>query len=141
MIMEKCAELLPDYYNFVRGVVDSEDVSLNISRETLQHDRQLHAIARRIEKKITSELEAMRDDDRKAYETFFENFGRGLKFGIYNSYGAKAAELGDLLLFWSAKEQKLVTARRVRRGHARGAEGHLLRPLATTASAWRRCPW
>ncbi len=109
MIMEKCAELLPDYYNFVRGVVDSEDVSLNISRETLQHDRQLHAIARRIEKKITSELEAMRDDDRKAYETFFENFGRGLKFGIYNSYGAKAAELGDLLLFWSAKEQKLVT--------------------------------
>ena len=109
MIMEKCAELLPDYYNFVRGVVDSEDVSLNISRGTLQHDRQLHAIARRIEKKITSELEAMRDDDRKAYETFFENFGRGLKFGIYNSYGAKAAELGDLLLFWSAKEQKLVT--------------------------------
>ena len=109
MIMEKCADLLPDYYNFVRGVVDSEDVSLNISRETLQHDRQLHAIARRIEKKITSELEAMRDDDRAAYETFFENFGRGLKFGIYNSYGAKAAELGDLLLFWSAKEQKLVT--------------------------------
>ena len=109
MIMEKCADLLPDYYNFVRGVVDSEDVSLNISRETLQHDRQLHAIARRIEKKITSELEDMRDDDRAAYETFFENFGRGLKFGIYNSYGAKASELADLLLFWSAKEQKMVT--------------------------------
>ncbi|WP_297182637.1 molecular chaperone HtpG [uncultured Enorma sp.] len=109
MIMEKCADLLPDYYNFVRGVVDSEDVSLNISRETLQHDRQLHAIAKRIEKKITSELEAMRDEDREAYETFFESFGRGLKFGIYNSYGAKASELADLLLFWSAKEQKLVT--------------------------------
>ena len=109
MIMEKCADLLPDYYNFVRGVVDSEDVSLNISRETLQHDRQLHAIARRIEKKITSELEDMRDDDRAAYETFFENFGRGLKFGIYNSYGARASELADLLLFWSAKEQKMVT--------------------------------
>ena len=109
MIMEKCADLLPDYYNFVRGVVDSEDVSLNISRETLQHDRQLHAIAKRIEKKITSELEAMRDDDRAAYESFFENFGRGLKFGIYNSYGAKASELADLLLFWSAQEQKMVT--------------------------------
>ncbi|WP_308623555.1 molecular chaperone HtpG [uncultured Enorma sp.] len=109
MIMEKCADLLPDYYNFVRGVVDSEDVSLNISRETLQHDRQLHAIAKRIEKKVTSELEAMRDDDRAAYESFFENFGRGLKFGIYNSYGAKASELADLLLFWSAQEQKMVT--------------------------------
>ena len=89
MIMEKCADLLPDYYNFVRGVVDSADVSLNISRETLQHDRQLHAIARRVEKRITSELESMRDDDREAYEKFFENFGRGLKYGIYASYGAK----------------------------------------------------
>ncbi len=111
MIMEKCADLLPDYYNFVRGVVDSEDVSLNISRETLQHDRQLHAIARRIEKKITDDLCDMRDNDREAYEKFFENFGRGLKFGIYNTYGGKADELGDLLLFWSAKEQKMVTLR------------------------------
>ena len=111
MIMEKCADLLPDYYNFVRGVVDSEDVSLNISRETLQHDRQLHAIARRIEKKITDGLCDMRDNDREAYEKFFENFGRGLKFGIYNTYGGKADELGDLLLFWSAKEQKMVTLR------------------------------
>ena len=82
MIMEKCADLLPDYYNFVRGVVDSEDVSLNISRETLQHDRQLHAIARRIEKKITDDLCDMRDNDREAYEKFFENFGRVLKIGI-----------------------------------------------------------
>ena len=109
LIMEKCADLLPDYYNFVRGVVDSPDVTLNISRETLQQNRQLHAIANRIEKKVTSELQAMRDQDRDAYEKFFENFGRGLKFGIYSSYGMKASELADLLLFWSAREKKMVT--------------------------------
>ena len=109
LIMEKCADLLPDYYNFVRGVVDSSDVSLNISRETLQQTRQLQAMARRIEKKITSELEAMRDQSREAYETFFENFGRGLKYGIYQSYGMKKDELAGLLLFWSAREQKMVT--------------------------------
>ena len=109
LIMDKCADLLPDYYNFVRGVVDSPDVTLNISRETLQQNRQLHAIANRIEKKVTSELQAMRDQDRDAYEKFFENFGRGLKFGIYSSYGMKASELADLLLFWSAREKKMVT--------------------------------
>ena len=109
LIMEKCADLLPDYYNFVRGVVDSADVSLNLSRETLQHDRQLRAIARRVEKKITADLEDMRDNDREAYEKFFENFGRGLKYGIYSSYGMKADELADLLLFWSAREKKMVT--------------------------------
>ena len=109
MIMEKCADLLPDYYNFVRGVVDSADISLNISRETLQQDRQLRAIASSVEKKITSELKAMRDDDRETYEAFFDNFGRGLKFGIYSSYGMKASELADLLLFWSARENKMVT--------------------------------
>ena len=109
LIQEKCADLLPDYYNFVRGVVDSPDVSLNISRETLQQNSQLRAIARRVEKKIRSELEDMRDNDRKAYEKFFENFGRGLKFGIYNSYGSKASDLADLLLFWSAKEGGQVT--------------------------------
>ena len=109
LIMEKCADLLPDYYNFVRGIVDSPDVSLNISRETLQQNRQLHAIANRIEKKVTTELEAMRDQDRDAYEKFFEIFGRGLKFGIYQSYGQKADELADLLLFWSSRENKLVT--------------------------------
>ena len=109
LIMEKCADLLPDYYNFVRGIVDSPDVSLNISRETLQQNRQLHAIASRIEKKVTTELEAMRDQDRDTYEKFFDNFGRGLKFGIYQSYGQKADELADLLLFWSARENKLVT--------------------------------
>ena len=109
LIMEKCADLLPDYYNFVRGVVDSADVTLNISRETLQQTRQLQAMERRIEKKVTSELESMRDSDRDDYVKFFENFGRGLKYGIYQSYGMKKVELGGLLLFWSAREQKYVT--------------------------------
>ena len=109
LIMEKCADVLPDYYNFVRGVVDSADVTLNISRETLQQTRQLQAMERRIEKKVTSELESMRDNDRDDYVKFFENFGRGLKYGIYQSYGMKKDELGGLLLFWSAREQKYVT--------------------------------
>ena len=109
LIMEKCADLLPDYDNFVRGVVDSADVTLNISRETLQQTRQLQAMERRIEKKVTSELESMRDNDRDDYVKFFENFGRGLKYGIYQSYGMKKDELGGLLLFWSAREQKYVT--------------------------------
>ncbi len=109
LIMEKCADLVPDYYNFVRGVVDSSDITLNISRETLQQNRQLQVMARRIEKKITSELESMRDSDREAYEKFFENFGRGLKYGIYSSYGMKKDELAGLLLFWSAKHEKYVT--------------------------------
>ena len=109
LIMEKCADLLPDYYNFVRGVVDSADVTLNISRETLQQTRQLQAMERRIEKKVTSELESMRGNDRDGYVKFFENFGRGLKYGIYQSYGMKKDELGGLLLFWSAREQKYVT--------------------------------
>lgn len=109
LIMEKCADLLPDYYNFVRGVVDSADVTLNISRETLQQTRQLQAMERRIEKKVTSGLESMRDNDREDYVKFFESFGRGLKYGIYQSYGMKKDELGGLLLFWSAREQKYVT--------------------------------
>ena len=111
LIQEKCADLLPDYYNFVRGIVDSPDVTLNISRETLQQNSQLRAIARRVEKKVHSELEGMRDNDREAYVKLFENFGRGIKFGIYNSFGSKASELGDLLLFWSAREGKMVTLR------------------------------
>ncbi len=109
LIMEKCEELLPDYYNFVRGVVDSQDLQLNISRETLQHNSQLRAIAKKIEKKIASDLENMRDNDREGYEAFFENFGRGLKYGIYSSYGMQKEPLADLLLFYSAKQQKLVT--------------------------------
>lgn len=109
LIMEKCEELLPDYYNFVRGVVDSQDLQLNISRETLQHNSQLRAIAKKIEKKITSDLEDMRDNDREGYEAFFENFGRGLKYGIYSSYGMQKDPLAGLLLFYSAKQEKLVT--------------------------------
>ena len=109
LIQEKCADLLPDHYNFVRGVVDSPDVTLNISRETLQHNSQLRAIERRVERKVHDELTAMTRDDREAYEKFFENFGRGLKFGIYNSYGASASDLADLLLFWSAREDKMVS--------------------------------
>lgn len=109
LIQDKCAELLPDYYNFVRGVVDSCDISLNISRETLQKNAQLHAIARRIEKKVHGELLRMLNDKRSDYEKFFEHFGRGLKFGIYSSYGAKAQDLSQLLLFWSARDKKLIT--------------------------------
>ena len=109
LIMDKCEELLPDYFGFVRGVVDSSDLTLNISRETLQHNGQLRAIARRLEKKIKADLANMRDDDREAYEKFFEQFGRTLKFGIYQSYGMAKDTLGDLLLFYSAKEQKMIT--------------------------------
>lgn len=109
LIMEKCEELLPDYYNFVRGVVDSQDLTLNISRETLQHNSQLTAIARKVEKKISSELEKMLKNAREDYEKFFEQFGRNLKYGIYTSYGTKKDELGGLLLFYSANQQKMVT--------------------------------
>ena len=109
LIMDKCADLLPDYYNFVRGVVDSSDLTLNISRETLQRNSQLRAIANKVEKKITSELEKMRDNDRDDYEAFWDNFGRSLKFGIYTSYGTKAEELAPLLMFYSINQQKYVT--------------------------------
>lgn len=109
LIQEKCAELLPDYFNFVRGIVDSQDLTLNISRETLQHNGQLKAIARRVEKKVKGDLADLRDNDREAYEKFFDNFGRGLKFGLYSTYGQAKDVLADLLLFYSAKEKKLVT--------------------------------
>ena len=122
LIQEKCADLLPDYYGFVRGVVDSPDVHLNISRETLQQNRQLRAIAKRVERKIHDELATMLADDREAYEKFFENFGRVLKFGIYESYGAKAADLADLLLFWSAREKKMVTLREYGLGRRDGQD-------------------
>jgi len=122
LIQEKCADLLPDYFNFVRGVVDSPDVTLNISRETLQQDRQLRAIAKRVERKVREDLMTMLVDDREAYETFFENFGRGLKFGIYESYGSKAADLADLLLFWSAREKKMVTLREYVLGMVEGQD-------------------
>ncbi len=109
LIMEKCGELLPDYFSFVKGLVDSEDLSLNISRETLQHDGQLKLIAKTIEKKIKTELKKMLNNEREAYEEFFKNFGLQLKFGIYNSYGMNKDELKDLLLFVSSFEKKYVT--------------------------------
>ena len=109
LIMEHCEDLVPECFGFVKGVVDSQDLSLNISRETLQQNRQLRAIANKVEKKIKSELANMRDKDREAYEKFYENFGRSLKFGIYSSYGMRKDTLADLLLFYSAKQQKLIT--------------------------------
>lgn len=109
MIMENCSELLPDCFGFVKGLVDSQDLSLNISREILQHDRQLKAIARRLEKKIQSELLALLNNDRQTYEEFYKSFGLTLKFGVYNDYGQKKELLQDLLLFHSSKENKLVT--------------------------------
>ena len=109
MIMEKCGDLLPDYFSFVKGVVDSEDLSLNISRETLQKDSQLRLMRNSLEKKIKNELRAMLNNDREKYETFWKAFGRQIKFGIYGDYGMHKDLLSDLLLFWSAKEKKLVT--------------------------------
>lgn len=99
MIMEKCADLLPDYFSFVKGLVDSEDLSLNISREMLQHDRQLKIIAKAIEKSIKNELKKLQKNDREKYEKFFEAFGTQIKYGIYESYGMNKAELQDLLMF------------------------------------------
>lgn len=109
LIMDRCADLLPDCFSFVKGLVDSQDLSLNISREMLQHDRQLKVIAGRLEKKIHSELLSMLKNDRDQYEKFWKNFGLQLKFGVYNDYGAKKDLLQDLLLFHSSSEEKLVT--------------------------------
>ena len=109
LIMDKCEELVPDYFNFVRGVVDSADLTLNISRETLQHNGQLKAIARRIEKKIKSDLANMRNSDREGYEKLFAEFGRTMKYGVYSSYGTAKDVLADLLLFYSAKQKKMIT--------------------------------
>ena len=109
LIMDKCADLLPEHFRFVRGVVDSPDLSLNISRELLQHDRQLKVIAANLEKKIKSELEKMCKEDREAYETFWKNFGRQIKYGVVGEYGAHKELLQDLLLFYSSTEKKPVT--------------------------------
>ena len=109
MIMERCPDLLPDCFSFVRGLVDSQDLSLNISREMLQHDRQLKIIASRLEKKIQSELLSMLENDREKYETFFKSFGLQLKYGVYADYGMHKELLQDLLLFYSSEEKKLVT--------------------------------
>lgn len=109
LIMNKCADLLPDYFSFVKGTVDSEDLSLNISREMLQHDRQLKIIAKNIKNKIKSELLTMLKDDRENYEKFYTSFGRQLKFGVYDNYGMDKETLQDLLLFYSSTQKKLVT--------------------------------
>ncbi|MBR3512680.1 MAG: molecular chaperone HtpG [Clostridia bacterium] len=109
LIMENCEELLPDYFGFVKGLVDSDDLSLNISREILQHDRQLKAIQKNIGSKIKSELENMLANNRSEYDKFFENFGIPLKVGTYSNFGANQAELKDLLEFYSSSEKKLVT--------------------------------
>ncbi len=109
MIMEKCSDLLPDYFGFVKGIVDSEDLSLNISREILQHDRQLKFIAKNIKNKIKNELESMLKNHRDDYEKFYKAFGRTLKYGVYNEFGADKDVLKDLLMFYSSKEKKMVT--------------------------------
>ena len=109
LIMEKCADLLPDYFSFVKGVVDSEDISLNISRETLQDNYQIKSIAKSLESKIKKELEKMLKNDRENYEKFFKDFGMQLKVGIYETYGMAKETLQDLLLFYSSKEKKMVT--------------------------------
>ena len=111
LIMEKCADLLPDYFSFVKGLVDSEDLSLNISREMLQHDSQLKLIKSTLERKIKSELASWLKNEREDYEKFFKNFGLQLKMGCYASYGMNKELLQDLLLFHSAKQNKLVTLR------------------------------
>ncbi|MBM7867394.1 molecular chaperone HtpG [Heliobacterium gestii] len=109
LIMNKCADLLPDYFSFVKGMVDSEDLSLNISRELLQHDRQLKLIAKNIKSKIKSELEDLLKNDRDQYVEFFQSFGKQLKYGLYSDFGSHKDVLQDLLLFYSSKEKKLVT--------------------------------
>lgn len=109
LIMNKCADLLPDCFSFVKGMVDSEDLTLNISREVLQHDRQLKLIAKNIKNKIKNELGSLLKNDREKYEEFYESFGRQLKYGIYDNFGADKDILEDLLLFYSSQEKKLVT--------------------------------
>ena len=109
LIMDKCEELVPDYFDFIRGVVDSQDLTLNISRETLQHNTQLTAIAKKIASRIKKELQKMLEDDRKKFEDFTNNFGRSIKFHIYQNYGAAADDIQDLLMFYSTKQKKMIT--------------------------------
>ena len=122
MIMENCEDLLPEHFRFVRGIVDSQDLSLNISREMLQHDRQLTIIARGIEKKIRNELKTMLENDREAYEVFFDAFGLQLKYGCVAQYGAAKDKLQDLLLLRSRKEKKLLTLHEYVAAMAEGQE-------------------
>lgn len=109
LIMDKCSDLLPDHFSFVKGLVDSEDLSLNISREMLQHDRQLKLIAKSLERTIKNELTKLLKNDREKYEEFYKAFGLQLKFGVYNNYGMNKDSVKDLIMFYSSKEKKLVT--------------------------------
>ena len=147
MIMEKCEDLIPDCFSFVRGVVDSEDLNLNISRETLQQDRQVRAIERHIEKKVKGELEDFLADDREGYEKFYANFGRTFKFDIYSSYGQDSELLCDLLLFYSAKEDRMVTLEEYREAmpedqasiyYAAGDSRELLQKMPIVKSVLKR---
>ena len=122
LIMENCEDLLPEHFRFVKGIVDSQDLSLNISREMLQHDRQLKLIASNLEKKIKSELKKLLENDREKYKKFFNAFGRNLKYGLVSEYGMHKELLQDLMLFWSSKEQKLVTLQEYVDGMAEGQE-------------------
>ncbi|MBO7252835.1 MAG: molecular chaperone HtpG [Oscillospiraceae bacterium] len=122
MIMESCEDLVPEHFRFIRGVVDSQDLSLNISREMLQHNRQLTIIARNIEKKIKSELKNMLEKDREQYESFYAAFGRQLKYGTVSEYGARKEACQDLLLFWSNKEGKLISLKEYVEAMAEGQE-------------------
>ena len=122
MIMENCEDLLPEHFRFVRGVVDSQDLSLNISREMLQHNRQLTIIARNIEKKIKSELKSMLENEREKFEEFYGVFARQLKYGVVADYGAHKEATQDLLLFWSHKQGKLVSLKEYAEAMAEGQE-------------------
>ncbi len=122
MIMENCEDLLPEHFRFVRGIVDSQDLSLNISREMLQHNRQLTIIARNIEKKIKSELKSMLENDREKYEEFYAAFGRQLKYGTVSDYGAHKDACQDLLLFYSHKQGKLISLKEYVEAMAEGQE-------------------
>lgn len=120
MIMEKCEELLPDYFGFVKGVVDSSDLSLNISREILQQSRQVKVIANGIEKKISAELKKMMEEDRENYEKLFKEFGLAIKFGVYSGFGMNKDKLKDFLMFYSSRKEKLVSLKEYVEGMAEG---------------------
>lgn len=134
LIMDKCADLLPDYFSFVKGLVDSQDLSLNISREMLQHDQQLRLIATSLEKKIKNELTSMLKNEREKYEQFWNAFGLNLKYGLYSDYGTHKDVLQDLVLFHSSKEQKLVTLKEYADRMPEGQE-HIYYATADTVAA------
>ena len=122
LIMEKCEELLPDYFSFVKGVVDTEDISLNISREILQESHSLKLIAKNIESKIRKELEDMLKNDRENYESFFKTFGVQIKYGVYNNFGVDKDKLKDLVMFYSSKHEKLITLKEYINGMKEGQD-------------------